>query len=98
MTWPTRHVLAALATDPTGQHYGLDLARRAALRPGTIYPILARLEGRGWITGEWEKISPSIEGRRPRRYYRLTAAGFERAREAQAELSAIVKANPGLLG
>ena len=37
----------------------------------SLYPLLYRLEKRGWIQGRWmEKI-----GQRRRRYYRLTAAG-----------------------
>ena len=36
-----------------------------------LYPLLYRLEKRGWIKGRWiEK-----EGQRRRRYYELTAAG-----------------------
>lgn len=37
----------------------------------SLYPLLYRLENRGWIQGRWvEKAS-----QRRRRYYRLTAAG-----------------------
>jgi PadR family transcriptional regulator PadR len=37
----------------------------------SLYPLLYRLEGRGWIQGRWlEK-----PGQRRRRYYRLTAQG-----------------------
>jgi PadR family transcriptional regulator, regulatory protein PadR len=38
----------------------------------SLYPLLYRLERRGWVKGEWE---PSA-GRR-RRYYRLTATGLK---------------------
>lgn len=36
-----------------------------------LYPLLYRLEKRGWIQGRWVEQS----GQRRRRYYRLTAAG-----------------------
>ena len=37
----------------------------------SLYPMLYRLEKRGWIQGRWIEKS----GQRRRRYYRLTAAG-----------------------
>ena len=37
----------------------------------SLYPLLYRLESRGWIQGRWVEKA----GQRRRRYYRLTAAG-----------------------
>src|ERR1700753_139696 len=37
----------------------------------SLYPLLYRLEKRGWIQGRWGEKS----GERRRRYYRLTSAG-----------------------
>jgi len=37
----------------------------------SLYPLLYRLERRGWITGQWVEK----EGQRRRRYYRLTREG-----------------------
>jgi transcriptional regulator len=37
----------------------------------SLYPLLYRLEQRGWIQGRWVEKA----GQRRRRYYRLTAAG-----------------------
>jgi transcriptional regulator len=37
----------------------------------SLYPLLYRLEKRGWIRGRWVEKS----GQRRHRYYRLTAAG-----------------------
>lgn len=37
----------------------------------SLYPLLYRLEKRGWIDGRWVEKA----GQRRRRYYRLTAAG-----------------------
>lgn len=37
----------------------------------SLYPMLYRLEGRGWIQGRWVEKP----GQRRRRYYRITASG-----------------------
>jgi transcriptional regulator len=39
----------------------------------SLYPLLYRLEKRGWIQGKWVEK----EGQRRRRYYRLTAEGHK---------------------
>jgi len=39
----------------------------------SLYPLLYRLEKRGWIQGRWVEKA----GQRRRRYYRLTARGRE---------------------
>jgi PadR family transcriptional regulator PadR len=99
LTIPTLRVLAALLTDPLGEHYGLELCRAAGLPSGSVYPILARLEGAGWLVGAWEEIDEQAEGRRRRRYYRLTGTGLERARSALATHErALRPVQPGRLG
>jgi PadR family transcriptional regulator PadR len=84
MTIPTQRVLEALLVDPQRELYGLEIGEAAALRSGTVHPILARLEGVGWLTSRWEDIDASEEGRPARRYYVLTAAGVQAARAALA--------------
>jgi DNA-binding PadR family transcriptional regulator len=84
MTIPTQRVLEALLTDPGRELYGIEIGDAAALRSGTVHPILARLEGVGWLESRWEDVDPSAAGRPPRRYYRLTADGVESARAALA--------------
>ena len=39
----------------------------------SLYPLLYRMEDRGWIVGRWVEKA----GERRKRYYRLTAAGRE---------------------
>ena len=39
--------------------------------PASLYPLLYRLEKRGWIRGRWVEKT----GQRRRRYYRLTTDG-----------------------
>jgi DNA-binding PadR family transcriptional regulator len=84
MTLPTQLVLHVLLGDPTEERYGLEIGTQAGLPSGTIHPILARLEGVGWLQSRWEDIDPSDAGRPARRYYRLTGAGVESARAALA--------------
>jgi len=51
----------------------IELRSRGALRfnIASFYPLLYRLEKRGWIRGRWVEKA----GQRRRRYYRLTGPG-----------------------
>jgi PadR family transcriptional regulator, regulatory protein PadR len=59
--------------------HGYDIGNLIERRSGgvlrfniaSLYPLLYRLEKRGWIEGRWVEKA----GQRRRRYYRLTAAG-----------------------
>lgn len=59
--------------------HGYDISKLIEARSGgalrfhvtSLYPLLYRLEERGWIQGRWVEKP----GQRRRRYYRLTAAG-----------------------
>jgi PadR family transcriptional regulator len=59
--------------------HGYDLSKLIESRSGglltfrvaSLYPLLYRLEQRGWIHGRWIEKA----GQRRRRYYRLTPAG-----------------------
>ncbi len=84
MTIPTQRVLEALLHDPERELYGVEIGEAAELRSGTVHPILARLEGLGWLQSRWEDVDPQVEGRPARRYYRLTAEGALAARAALA--------------
>jgi PadR family transcriptional regulator, regulatory protein PadR len=76
MTVGVLAVLGALLDRPDTELYGLEIVRASGLEPGTIYPILQRLRGAGWISDRWEDPEPArTEGRPPRRYYRLTTEG-----------------------
>jgi DNA-binding PadR family transcriptional regulator len=85
MTVPTQLVLRALLADVDAELYGSQISDLAGLATGTVHPILARLEGVGWLESRWEEIDPSVEGRPARRYYRLTGAGAEESRQALAK-------------
>jgi PadR family transcriptional regulator PadR len=51
----------------------IELRSRGALRfnVASLYPLLYRLEKRGWIRGRWVEKA----GQRRRRYYRITPMG-----------------------
>jgi PadR family transcriptional regulator PadR len=69
-------VLKTLALEP---RHGVGIADRIEqttggtfqVSPGSLFPVLHRLEEAGFIAGEW---TATPEGRRAK-YYRLTAAG-----------------------
>jgi len=46
-------------------------AGRVKFKVGSLYPLLYRLEERGWIAGKWIEKA----GERRRRFYRLTPEG-----------------------
>jgi DNA-binding PadR family transcriptional regulator len=81
----TLALLSALAAKPSQWHYGYALSRETELMSGTLYPILMRLEERGWLETQWESPEALAEGRGgrpPRHMYRLTAGGRAWATEA----------------
>lgn len=93
-------VLSLLAAEP---RHGYDLAKLIAARSqgalrlnaASLYPLLYRLERRGWIEGRWVERA----GQRRRRYYRLTATGrrtLEARRQTWAEFVRAVNLVVGL--
>jgi len=73
--------LAILASLWDGRLYGLEILRRLESRSelvvveGTAYPLLNPLRALGLVESEWVE---SDQGH-PRKYYKLTAAGRQRA-------------------
>jgi len=96
MTLPTQLVLRALLAEPTQEMYGLQICTEAGLPSGTIHPILARLEGLGWVKSRWEQIDSHEQGRPRRRYYKITEDGAEQARIALAQATTQVSSIAGL--
>ncbi len=88
MTVPLQRVVLLFLQDPSRHYYGLEIAREAELQRGTLYPLLGRLEDAGWISGERESIDPTVEGRPPRTYYRLTDEGLRQATQIRDEVLA----------
>jgi len=52
-----------------------------AVNTNTIYPLLRRLEERGFIVGEWEHPT-----KRSRRAYKITPSGRERLKRIKANM------------
>src|SRR5687767_2109021 len=84
MTLQVQLVLRMLADEPGRERYGLEIVESTGMLPGTIYPIMARLEAAGWVASRWENIDHHAEGRPRRRYYRLSPDGLTEARAALA--------------
>jgi PadR family transcriptional regulator PadR len=78
--------LAILAVLWDGRLYGLEILRRLeadsglVVPEGTVYPLLSRLKALGLVRSEWVESDAG----HPRKYYALTAAGKQRAREMAA--------------
>lgn len=53
MTIPTQLVLQALLADIGQELYGIEIGDAAGLPSGTVHPMLARLEGIGWVSSRW---------------------------------------------
>jgi DNA-binding PadR family transcriptional regulator len=96
ITHQTRLVLQAFLDAPAEETWGFELSRAAGLSAGTIYPTLKRLEAAGVIESRWETIDEAQEGRRRRRYYKLTAEGARVARKAIGDdRGALRRLSPG---
>src|SRR5579863_442750 len=91
LTGPLERVLRVFLADTSAHHYGYDLMKAAGLPSGTLYPMLARLEGEGLVSSQWESLPGEAGGRPPRKYYRLTGEG---ARVARLELAQAAAAAP----
>ena len=86
-------VLALLEQDA---RHGYDLARLITdqsngvltFHVASLYPLLYRLERKGWIEGRWVEKA----GQRRRRYYRLTAVGRRVLRDQRRSWRAFVDA------
>lgn len=77
-------VLAVLAV-LREEHYGYSLRKTLAahgieIDEGTLYPMIRRLEGYGLLTSEWR-----MEGKRKKRFYRLSEDGVGILNELKTE-------------
>jgi DNA-binding PadR family transcriptional regulator len=77
---------------PRAWRHGYDLSLETHLKSGTLYPVLMRLADRGFLDSRWEPSE--VEGRPPRRNYRLTAEGLGLARAELAAAPAMLIGRP----
>jgi len=83
----TLKVLGTLVSHPSHELSGAEIAKHTQLASGTLYPILFRLEGTGWLESRWEVSDPAVLRRPRRRYYRVTAEGAKNLHEIASELT-----------
>jgi DNA-binding MarR family transcriptional regulator len=80
-------VLKVFLEDPDHPRYGFELMKLTSMASGSLYPMLARLEGAGWLTRGKEDIDPRAAGRPARTHYTIAGAAVTAARVQLAELS-----------
>jgi transcriptional regulator len=81
----TLDMLVLKTIEPVGPMHDWGVARRIQqisdnalqLTQGTIYPVLLRLEQRGWISAEWG----TTDNNREARFYSLTKSGHKPLQE-----------------
>lgn len=85
-------------TDRYGYELVSELDRRSggrmAVKDGTLYPVLYRLEEAGWVEPYWQAEGRGV----PRKYYRITGAGKSELERSLAEWFDFVGAVSGILG
>ena len=87
--------LLILAQVETRARHGYEIAceieRRSggavSFQPASLYPVLYRLERKGWLAGRWVEAA----GQRRRRYYRLTPSGRKQLAAQRSSWSAFLE-------
>lgn len=96
VTPATAQVLEALLSAESV--WGLQIVKDTGKKPGTVYPILDRLESAGWVQGEWDTTEVRKGPRR--RYYRLMAEARPLAqqyvREQQSKVPSAPQPSPAM--
>jgi DNA-binding PadR family transcriptional regulator len=90
-------LVLAVLTQLRQEEYGYSLKKLLAgrgldIEEGTLYPLLRRLEGQGLLRSAWR-----LEDGRPRRYYRIAAAGERFRDDLAAEWTGLARVIDGLL-
>jgi DNA-binding PadR family transcriptional regulator len=88
--------LAVLAVLEDGPLHGYEIARRIEQDTGgvlhftlaSLYPLLYRMEKRGWTRGAWETTPAGVK----RRCYSLTARGMKQLAVSRKEWAAFFSA------
>ena len=94
--------LMVLATLEARARHGYEIAKRIDDGSGgvlrfhvaSLYPMLYRMERRGWIRGTWTEKA----GQRRRRYYKLTPAGRKVLDEQRASWRELLVALQSVTG
>ena len=94
--------LAILTVLESGPLHGYEIAKRIEAQTegslkftlASLYPLLYRMEKRGWLKARWENAT----GSRRRRFYQLTPAGKQRLIPLREEWSQLFRALHTLAG
>lgn len=86
--------LALLALIKSRPRYGYDLLTSlgeatdgfVAVKEGTVYPVLHRLEDAGYLSASWQAEGRGV----PRKYYAITPAGRRRLAVLSSEWDRLV--------
>ena len=92
-------ILALLADEPL---HGYEIARRIEKQSGgllrftlgSLYPLLYRMENRGWVRGQWQTLPSGRE----RRCYEITPKGRKQMAPMRKEWSQFFHALHKLAG
>lgn len=84
ITKPLLAVLDALLGAENYEMHGWAIMKNTGKAGPTIYKLLERLTGAGWVEWRWEELRGD-EARPRRRYYRLTGLGVTRAEGVLAQ-------------
>ena len=85
-------VLKALTLEPL---HGVGISRRITqitkeafqVSFGSLFPVLHRMEERGWVEAEWR----SSDNNRRAKYYRLTSSGRAQLKDEERQWNQVVK-------
>jgi PadR family transcriptional regulator, regulatory protein PadR len=94
--------LAILTLLQSGPLHGYEIAKRVervtegalTFQVASLYPMLYSLERRGWITGDWSKVSNGPK----RRVYTLTPVGRKKIAPLRREWALFFRALDRLAG
>ena len=91
-------LVLAVLVELRHEEYGYSLkkllsAKGLDIDEGTLYPLLRRLEAQGLLESAWR-----VEEARPRRYYRISAAGKKLEKDLVTEWKQLAQVVSGLLG
>jgi len=95
----TVSVLALISREPM---YGYQIIKSLQtesggyfdLKEGTLYPILYRLEERGYMKSAWLQKEPD---KPPRNYYTITPSGRQALKEAAAEFYTMIESTKKII-
>jgi len=74
-------VLEVFANNPNDWYTGADICNKTKLRSGVVYPLLIRMEERGWLKCKLEENTQY-----PRKhYYQITRGGVGRGKRMIAK-------------